>query len=99
MAASAGSVKALLERFRNAPPLPREERDKMRSSDQSARSSADPWWHAQGPVLDQAATAVRQELHAMETSFSSYAQTEIAKLPIVPHRWAGSADAQAPINA
>ncbi len=99
--APGGSVRSLIDRFRNAPPMPREER--MRASGgsvgggggggapaaASAGGAEAPWWHQQAAAMDQTAHTVRHEMDAMEQSFSTYAAA--AGLPPAPARWAGVA--------
>jgi hypothetical protein len=63
-------MRSLIDRFRNAPPMPKEERDKMRKSD----ASEDLWWKkpAEAQRMDETVISVKNELNSLESTFNSY---------------------------
>lgn len=83
-------MKAMIERFRNAPPLPREERERLRVSGGSVGSATatEPWWSAQSQALDQTAQSVQHELDAVERS-RAVVQPGATLSRAASLRWAG----------
>lgn len=65
-------MKALIERFRNAPPMPREEREKMRTSGNSETGSS-LWWKDQEQKMNETVMSVQKELESvsMENTFGA----------------------------
>lgn len=91
MSGGTSTMRTLIERFRNAPPMPREEREKLRTSSGGERgnNSSSLWWQSQAQKMDETVLTVKNELDSMEKSFGAFTDLGLGGAAGSSSRWAG----------